>query len=994
MDLKYGSYQALETALADYLSGAQTSVSDKVLVVTPSGVLSSYLKASLTGALGGTQNVFFNKFSSLLHYIEQSSGYRGEPLLSSGAVQEFVLKNVLESFGVSAARGVSAGYRAALRDMADAMIDPEIVREHAKEGAFGQGADKEYILELLRVYDRYNAALSGVKGHRSYREFFDNTASLTPQSAYLKGFKKIIFYGFYEFTARQLEFFNIIKNNFDTALFFLYTDIPAGAYNKKFFETNILGAAKDAESLPLTGGAFGADVYESLFLPSASVKDGGHNAVFFNAADAEGELYFICKELLRLRAKGVEYGDMAVITRAQEPYRNILLNIFEQNKIPVNAVEEQPLLTRPLAVFCYNILFLAVNNFQKEQLFSIVSSPYFKIKNNWCALVAATGAERDFEQWQYMLSLNKSEDAPEFAAWLSYIKELLGSLDGAESFAALARRAREILREFILEEDLTQEEQGVLGHVRALLEEIKKYDLVLPRARKGEFLDELDKNFKSARVNNVSSANGVYVSDISKARGQSFKVVFLTGVNEGSFPPAVREDPVLKDSYRKVLRDVQGFWINPKTERHEEEKMLFFISLAMARERIYISYRRGGEGNGEIKSLYLFELERALAAPAVYIEVPAKETEKYFSTEEELLSEQEFSIKTAALRQEDKYARAGIDASGTESNFKQASVMRTRGALTPYDGVMSGGAAEVFGRINARGFSPSGLKNLAECPMKYLFSNVFSLSAPPRALTRAEVPADAQGRFYHKVLETMYKNVPSKTEVPAVLDAALEEAFKACGLEEKYKEFGVYPVLWRVISGRIKATLSAFKDKDLGAMGPYWPAYFELETPAVEYAARGKTLRFHGTIDRIDLAGKTYRVIDYKKKKRGSKNFTSKDIFKYSMFQPFVYLLIAASLKETAGLTADTFAFFNIEDDSAFMQTFSAGDFEEIKEKFDGYLVFLADLVKQGKFFLCAGEHCAFCPYGEICRKGEANTSIRAGSAPLLRDFERWKDEH
>jgi hypothetical protein len=97
-----------------------------------------------------------------------------------------------------------------------------------------------------------------------------------------------------------------------------------------------------------------------------------------------------------------------------------------------------------------------------------------------------------------------------------------------------------------------------------------------------------------------------------EARGDSFRALFLIGLKEGVFPRAIREDPLLSDDLRRLLRDPGGYWILPKREGYDEEKLLFALLAGSARERLYLLYSRSREdGRAEVPSLYLRELARA-----------------------------------------------------------------------------------------------------------------------------------------------------------------------------------------------------------------------------------------------------------------------------------------------------------------------------------------------------------------------------------------------
>jgi hypothetical protein len=74
------------------------------------------------------------------------------------------------------------------------------------------------------------------------------------------------------------------------------------------------------------------------------------------------------------------------------------------------------------------------------------------------------------------------------------------------------------------------------------------------------------------------SGSGVQILDVIEARGRTFDHLFVVGLNQGLFPRAVREDPLLDDSLRQVIGR-EGHGVLPDLARkltgHSEERYLF-----------------------------------------------------------------------------------------------------------------------------------------------------------------------------------------------------------------------------------------------------------------------------------------------------------------------------------------------------------------------------------------------------------------------------------
>ena len=90
---------------------------------------------------------------------------------------------------------------------------------------------------------------------------------------------------------------------------------------------------------------------------------------------------------------------------------------------------------------------------------------------------------------------------------------------------------------------------------------------------------------------------GVQVLDVTEARGRTFAALFVIGLNRGSFPRNVREDPILPDALRKALAH-SGHGVLPdlpiKRRAFDEERYLF-AELLSACLRVTLSWQEADD---------------------------------------------------------------------------------------------------------------------------------------------------------------------------------------------------------------------------------------------------------------------------------------------------------------------------------------------------------------------------------------------------------------
>lgn len=1005
MHVFYGPARALENKFTAYAASLKPGPGRAVLVLCPSGRAAERLRRLLAEKEGFVSNVFFKTFSQLVAELDRETPGAKEPLLPGDALHDYLLKNLLLKPGLDLyrpSRGFVSALRASLRDMADALADPDVLEEHLQTVSDPVlQAETPHLQWLARVYRAYLKEMDGVSGYRSYKTYFEDALKTAAESDYLQSFQEILVYGFYELTGRQLELFNVLRAHYPVSVFWLYAKHPAFAFGRKFFETNILGASAAPEELEEDWSALAAgEAARALFTPQTA-PDTPPGLTLACAPDPEGELFFAVKEMLRLHEKeGVPYADMAVTARSLEPYKTLLPDIFEQNGVPLNASFTFGLSARPLGVFVSNLFTLARGGFDRETVLAVVTSPYFKKKNQWRYLIDESLARRDYSQWTDLVRPSLQYYDPAFLAWLEDVRRKLEFLESPLPWDTLRQAAREFLDENADVSSLSGEEKAVWEAVTQALNGFARYGCAAPKAREGEFLDELFAAFQSAQLNRTFDAPfGVSALDALNLRGLGFKAVFVLGLNEKSFPQVIREDPVLKDYYRRVLRDQLGFWLNQKLERFDEERLLFFCAAEAASDKLYLSFLRAdAEGKPLVPSGYLAELARAartdLTDKSVRY-VSGRLSERLKQTDVVWLNPKEVSLSLAQRGADAaRYAEAGLGGESEAESLAAARQIASSGALGAYDGAVQSGP-EIFAAQNAAGFSPSALQDLARCPQKYFLAKGVGLREKDEVFSREELAPDLRGTAYHEILMDYYQNLYeeglAEQLFPSALQERLEKSLNKKYDAQSYKRFGIYPVIWELILKDIHDKLADFVVKDAGHLGPYAPGVFETQFEKIYPLSPELKIKLKGIIDRIDVdaKNKTFRVIDYKSGKRGGKDLAA-DMFKRVILQPFIYLVLAQNEKPTQGLAPDGAALLSINKGYDRQELTQEG-FEAVRPRADRFLSLLMDLVRRGRFFINPGDHCEYCPYAAVCRKDAFRTLLRARHAPDSRALEEAK---
>jgi ATP-dependent helicase/nuclease subunit B len=804
---------------------------------------------------------------------------------------------------------------------------------------------------------------------------------------------------------RQLEFFNRICSAYSPAVFAPYKDCPSYRFAEKFFKSNWLGLSKSTQNVDQND--FGALGPSGEFLFGTQQGNSTDKVQIWSAPNPRGEVFFVAKEILRLVEKeGYQFSDIAVLTRSLFPYQDEVRRVFKQNFIPLDASFTYSIRQVPLGVFCLNLFSLLVSGWERNEVLAIISSPFFKYahKQHWRRLIHKSLVSRDFSQWKDLLPQTENYDS-DLLTWLEDCKKQLENLNKIHSWPEASAAALKFLKDNINESAFSSREAEIFRTICEKITSLERYGIIREMYREGEFLSELTESLLSLSFNEAESIRGgVTFTDAVRGRCLQYKVVFLLGLNEKSFPVPVPEDPILRDYYRYILRDGLGYWINQKSERFDEERLLFFTAVTTPSEKLYALYSRGTEdGKNTVPSVFLAELARVCRNEWQSKNAPrisGRLSEQVANLPSCFLTETEFShiVALHAPTAESKYLQAGLLTESKSRSLKAAITLNQVNGFTAYDGQIQSGK-ELFERINnGKGFSCSALQTLAGCPLKYFFEKGLHLREED-PLSRQELAPNYRGTAYHEILQTFYTELLRLGLTHNLFDTGiseyLERAVSSCYTESSYKKFGIYPVVWRVILDSIRTQLLSFVTEDLNTQGDYVPSYFEKDFSFK--IPSGLPFKINGIVDRIDVdeKSKTFLVMDYKSSKKGTKNL-DKDFFSKFIFQPFLYVWAAQHMEEFSSLKPAGSCLLSIKE-GYYRQELPLSRWEDMRPQAEKLLLELVELIKKGTFFLNdqVEDLCKHCPFTSICRRDAFRPLMRARKSDSHKKIEEicqpWK---
>ncbi len=1044
MKIVLGPYHPqLEDALAEEIRARREhDPLAPLLLVVPSETLRRRVKVLLAQEhglhlLNFHVLTFFQLSLNLFHEMQGPAG----PVLRDETFMEEALRRVVPARGrfarIMENDGACSSLWQSLRDLKDALVEPEAALEALREGLFGN-RDRDALGDLFELYREVKRRFPRWQA-QDHQDLDAIAARHASSSAYLEHFRHICYYGFYDLTQSQLELFGGIAGNYPVTLFYpLVQGHPDWSFAQDFYDRYLRGLAGADEVVDLIEDGTG-----TVAPPGDPGTEPRPPAVphprpeIVSCAGPRDEVLTVAKNVLRrVEQDGIDFQHIGVVARTLDPYLPWIQEIFPEHGIPFHTPAREALrrFNRVRAVL--TLLDLPVRDYPRAGVIDLLASHDFNFAavldpgieprpDLWDVATRSLRITRGMAEWRRLeryvregvkLSLVDEEEGgrlhikpDQIAALLKTVNTLhehLSALPEQGRWAELAACWRAVVERF-LNPGSDETAPAVARAVDQAFAGLAALEAITPTVSPDTFSQALRNSLERAAVPLVEGVvPGVQVLDAGAARGVPFRALFLMGMNEGVFPRTIREDPFLRDRARTVLEKDLGYKISPKLAGYGEEKLLFALLTGSVTERLHCSYQRSDAAERPLApSWYLREADpaREEAGTPIPKSVLGKRQAPPFDDHRWLLPE-ELAVRRA-VEGADPTPFVRMGGASVEGFHRSAAAGRTQddgaGTAGPFDGI-TGPLEEVWNGILENAVSPTTLEAYRRCPFQYFARGVLKLERLERPETAAPVQALEWGQLCHEILQRFYED-PGRAwgdGWSAWLDSAAAEVLSA--FEARYATG--YPAAWEVAGEELVGVLREAVRADLDEMKRSGFRPVELESYlstrlGEEWPGDLRDLPVHGRLDRIDRHAEDgrYRVVDYKYKTgKGPGNGEDKPeaaAMDGRKLQLPIYVLLAAEYARTRDLTADAaverawsveeawyyFVARRWSNGPLVQRSFPAGAWNGASgEKIRDAVARLLRGIRAGEFFVMPGTHCRFCEVSEICRKDHFPSRTRA----------------
>jgi ATP-dependent helicase/nuclease subunit B len=766
-----------------------------------------------------------------------------------------------------------------------------------------------------------------------------------------------------------------------------------------------------------------------------------HLVSVIKARDRVEEVRTIARIIKRIAVerRKIDLSRICVATYKPDKYTNLFREIFHTYGIPANITDRYKIERSPIITAIISLLEIPVNNYRVRDIVKALMSPYFNFRD-------ARGI--DAGNIYSVSSQLKIVDDRNF--WISRVKSKLGivksrreSTSDPDEVYELTREEEQLeraLRDYmdlmnILDEISTEKmsPSEFRDKLRSILRELEIEDQILKLPRHLATTDEIERDARAYQIfwmvvdeiletfefnmrrrekysleyyvellktalsrtrYNIRQryGYGVYVTTLDETRGLNFDVMIIAGLVDTEFPSVYEPEIFLSENLRKTEK-----------MHRLDERYLFYQGVTNFKTHLYLLYPESDGENELVRSRFIDSLEQI--AEVQFLD--ASEFEDGIYSMDELYDRYGRLLKsdpTGAVSQIDQFGDKLAEKFRDISELASISMSRIETHNMPeYEGIIEVKSEREKRKLEEHRekiFSVSQLETYGKCPFRYFAERVLLLQGIERIdelLTALE-----RGILYHEIVFEFYSRW--RREVGKPIAEAVEYA---CELikdiaRRKISEFAIRHPLWKIEVEELNENLLSFIKSEANPLINFEPRYFEVsfgprtgrrfisdKELSTTAPIRIGNVKIQGKIDRIDILGNKFIVVDYKTGEISGQ----KDIEDGINLQLPLYIRVAEKIfKERKGLMVGVGAInyrlrgrdirpkiLIADRDEVKLNGRSGGLLPEDKYKkligmAEEFANRYVDMIVQGKFNLTekdTSKVCKGCPFIEICRVRE-----------------------
>ena len=690
------------------------------------------------------------------------------------------------------------------------------------------------------------------------------------------------------------------------------------------------------------------------------VEDDG-KVVLRSAKDRRDEVTALVCDVVNAVREGARYKDFEVYASDMNAYEAELKSAFERYDIPYFLDKKELLSEQTKTRYILDAIACVRSNFRRREVLDFAKNPLFYARleggldevfvfENYCLQFnieyVPTGVENKFER----TSTNKYFAKNKQNAGLIYTNcdDKTVVLDNSVE-NVIPEIVRKALVECLAEYDFKSKTKNIRAYVNATRALSQKADVyynghVDKLSSCGEYFkkvaEQVDDKIKAVldEIENVLD----YDTDITgfesvfKSMLKTLKIalvptyldcvfvgdadsrfsgngnIYVLGANNGKLPRTSGGGVVITPKDEQTLCAL-GVDIYP-SERQKVLTEMYAVCDLMKKPKgqLVVSFAESGDGGALRPSTIVFELQNMLCQNGKPLEIERADFEHYRTLDgfDDKKISSVFATKKGCSDEVMRNLFAGRTDAVDGCVFASANEFvddidkaRMKKALTVPERISVDGGAYFEGST-----SVSRLETFYGCPYAHYFNYILSL----RRRKDGKFEGTENGTILHYVLEHFFKDVrdgkiDDNSDLTALAYSYFDGAIEENGFEVLLEKADTGRLLLRVRDEGAKLITDLYQVQKRSAFRPYLleAKIGEGEIRPMSLDLGDKKVRLKGTIDRVDVLGDKFIIIDYKTYK--SADLSLKELYCGQKIQLYVYM--RAVEKSTGGKPSGVFYF-------------------------------------------------------------------------------------
>ncbi|WP_042439839.1 helicase-exonuclease AddAB subunit AddB [Clostridium amazonitimonense] len=662
------------------------------------------------------------------------------------------------------------------------------------------------------------------------------------------------------------------------------------------------------------------------------------NLRIYKALNSYDEVEKVARDIVSLvRDKDYRFKDIAVVCRELSDYEKIVSVIFKEYNIPFFLDKKRDVTDNPLVVLITSIFDIFIKNWSYESVFRYIKTGLIKIPRedidvleNYILAYGIRGSHWTHDEiWKFGFDDNKELSLYE-ADKLNKINEvkdtirepllkLHSSIKNDYRVLNICSSIYEFLRESGTLETIEQWSKDFSD--KGEQEKSDEYDQITDivmqvldqmvdvmgeeRVKLDKFINMLNVGFEKYEMGLIPvSLDEVLVGDIGRIKSHDIRSLYIIGVNDGVFPRSSREEGILSDFDRNILKE-NGVELAPDTKTQAfEEQFLVYTALTMGKEYMMITYPMADfEGKALRPSIIISRMKKLF--PKIIEESDivnnVEDNFEYIVSPEPTFNELISTLRRNFEGEETEKIWSEVYywyRDKEQWKDKIASVFKG----FKYNNLVEKADEDKIKALYMKpfNFDVSRIEKYAECPFAYYVQ--YGLKARDRKIY--EFSAPDIGSFMHDVIDKFSDKVKEeslswreldvdwcRTTISSLVEETIDDKNAILKSSAKYKYMAGR--MKKIISKSIMIISEHIKRSSFEPLAnelKFGLGYRDLKPIEISLPS-GEMVTLQGRIDRIDsmeLEDKVYiRIIDYK---TGNKDFSLSDVYYGLQLQLLVYL--------------------------------------------------------------------------------------------------------